>query len=475
MMADTLEKMFIRRTDLQNAKAQLLSQIRRLDDALACVNVRIAEIQDVNRNTCTSNLPSEILSAIFEAGLSLPPTSQYPPEQPFEILVSHVSRHWRSVALQTNRLWTEVSTNIWSSAVELLDLYLERSGSCLLDITIEQIVGDDGDSNPEFEIRNFGRHLQSLAPHAARWKNLSIHADFNRPLSEVLSPLTDIYAPALESFSLGQHVYYTDVRPTGATYIELFTGGSPVLSSVELNGKFIYEVRPPLGVKYLALRYCINGLTHADLRDILQPMRCLTHLVVGGNIVRPTINQEPVELPSILSLHVFLLDSNAVDTLRCLHLPALDTLTINGRPTSIFEFPQYYHPTYPTLRSLQLISTVNYYDTPNSTCDIITIFPTVQEIIFDGTDSTSVLNTLRNGKSADEPLWPELQKITVMPLSDTRRVTEMIILSRLTELVESRAASGHPITHIKLSSKMIKYADKKQLQRLRENVLLEWV
>jgi hypothetical protein len=473
-MADTLENMLTRRTDLQNAKAQLLWQIRRLDDALACVNVRITEIQDVNRDTCTSNLPNEILSAVFEAGLCLSPTSQYPPEKPFEILVSHVSRRWRSVALQTHRLWTEVSANIWSSAVELLDLYLARSGSCLLDIRIEQIVGEDGDSNPEFEIRNFERHLKSLAPHAARWKNLSIHADFNRPLSEVLSPLTNIYAPALESFSLGQHACCINPRPTGATYIDLFTGGSPVLFSVELNGYFIYEVRPPLGVKYLSLRYCINGLTHADLRDILQPMCSLTHLVVEGNIVRPTINQEPIELPSVLSLHVFLSDSNAVSTLRCLHLPALDTLTINGSPTSIFEFPQYYHPTYPTLLSLKLISTANYFDM-HSTHDIITIFPSVQEIVFDGTDSISVLHTLRNGKSADQPLWPELQKITVVPLFDTRRVTEMAILSRLTEHVESRAASGQPITHIKLSSKMIKYADKKQLQRLRENVLLEWV
>jgi F-box-like len=473
-MTDTLENMMTRRTDLQNDKAQLLSQIRRLDDALACVNVRITEIQDVNRNTYTSNLPNEILSAVFEAGLCLPPTSKYPPEKPFEILVSHVSRRWRSVALRTHRLWTEVSANMWSSAVELLDLYLARSGGCLLDIKIEQIVGEDGDSNPEFETRNFERHLKSLAPHAARWKNLSIHADFNRPLSELLSPLTDIYAPALGSFSFGQYAYCVDPRPTRATYIDLFTGGTPVLFSVELNGNFVYEVRPPRGVKYLSLRYCLNGLTHADLRDILQPMCGLTHLVVGGNIVRPTINQEPVELPSVLSLHVFLLDSNAVGTLRCLHLPALDTLTINGSPTSIFEFLQYYHSTYHTLRSLKLISNVNYYDT-HSTNDIITIFPSVQEIIFDGTDSTSVLHTLRNGESADRPLWPELQKITVVPLSDTRRVTKTIILSRLTELVESRAVSGQPITHIKLSSKMIKYADKKQLQRLRENVLLEWV
>ena len=308
--------------------------------------------------------------------------------------------------------------------MELLDLYLARSGSCLLDIKIEQNVGEDGDSNPAFEIRNFERHLKSLAPHVARWKKLSIHADFNRPLSEVLSPLTDIYAPALESLSLGQHAHCFDPRPTGATYIDLFTGGSPLLFSVELNGNFIYEVRPPLGVKYLSLRYCTNGLTHADLRDVLQPMCGLTHLVVGGNIVRPTINQEPVELLSVLSLHVFLPDSKAVGTLRCLHLPALDTLTINGSPTSIFEFPQYYHPTYPTLRSLKLISTVSYFDT-HSTNDIITIFPSVQEIVFDGTDSTSALRTLLNGKSADQPLWPELQKITVVPLSYTHRATEM--------------------------------------------------
>jgi hypothetical protein len=87
-------------------------------DSIAGVRVQIAELQDVNRNALTYNVPNEILSAIFEAGLSQ--TLHSPVrlkninglfhgerEAPlFEILVSAVSRRWRSV------VWCDFSTFI---------------------------------------------------------------------------------------------------------------------------------------------------------------------------------------------------------------------------------------------------------------------------------------------------------------------------------------------------------------------------
>ena len=64
--------------------------------------------------------------------------------------------------------------------MELLDLYLGRSGKCLLNIRFERIIAEGGDPDPEFERNNFDRHLNSLIPQAMRWRQFSIHALFNR-------------------------------------------------------------------------------------------------------------------------------------------------------------------------------------------------------------------------------------------------------------------------------------------------------
>ena len=92
------------------------------DSLVAGVRVQIAELRSVNRGAGTYNLPSEILSAIFEAGITETPKTEErdrlswfdSSEQrttQFELLVSSVSRRWRNVALQTPRLWTDLTSD----------------------------------------------------------------------------------------------------------------------------------------------------------------------------------------------------------------------------------------------------------------------------------------------------------------------------------------------------------------------------
>lgn len=66
-----------------------------------------------NQNICsdrTYNLPSEMLAAIFEAGID--PFSQEERSKPFEIIISHVSQRWRTIASRTPRLWTGINIYI---------------------------------------------------------------------------------------------------------------------------------------------------------------------------------------------------------------------------------------------------------------------------------------------------------------------------------------------------------------------------
>src|ERR1700683_1269868 len=126
--------------NLLSQEAELLSQVQALESSLADVHVHITEMQGVNRNAITYNLPIETLSTIFEMGLSESPFLATKPVRgglfedkwsplptPFEIVVSLVSRRWRNIALQTPRLWTRVYINVAQSTHELLDLYLCRS------------------------------------------------------------------------------------------------------------------------------------------------------------------------------------------------------------------------------------------------------------------------------------------------------------------------------------------------------------
>jgi hypothetical protein len=135
-----------------------------MEDLLSGVRVHIAELRSVNRGAGTYNLPSETLSAIFEAGLPETPktrergrASWFDQSEerttPFELLVSSVSRRWRNVALQTPRLWTVLVIDALGLTHDLYDLYLHRSKMCPLDITlVGSYKGQSGKSDCDINV-----------------------------------------------------------------------------------------------------------------------------------------------------------------------------------------------------------------------------------------------------------------------------------------------------------------------------------
>src|SRR5882762_11161975 len=99
------------------------------------------QIRNTRDARCTYNLPTEMLTAIFEAGIDSFPSmderdgreweeweEREERSQPFEMLVSHVCQRWRSVAFRAPQLWKGI--NIYISrhpSISLLDMYLEIS------------------------------------------------------------------------------------------------------------------------------------------------------------------------------------------------------------------------------------------------------------------------------------------------------------------------------------------------------------
>jgi hypothetical protein len=326
-----------RQTALSSQQAVLSSQQQALEHSLAGVRVRIAEIW--NMNAATYNLPSETLSAIFEAGLT---ETSYPSPHarafleplpiPFELLISAVSRRWQNVALQTPRLWTDLYINFAQPTHALNDLYLYRSKMCLLDITLIPFCRhqESGFSHAHDIGNSFKQHMELLIPHVVRWRKLAIQGAFTGNFFTPYAVLAHLYAPALET------LVAEEIHSQPRLAMEVFSGGAPRLSSVELNG--VYFCPPQGAVKHLKLSYTGPSLSHAQFSQLIRPMTSLTHLSIESTIFMGT-NHPSIELPSVISLDVSLdVHPRSVGALRFLDFPAVEKL-LKQSPDTVASIP----------------------------------------------------------------------------------------------------------------------------------------
>lgn len=462
---DTLKNLLVQ-------EAKLSSQMQAMGDSLSEVRVRIAEVRNHNRNAGTYNLPTETLSAIFEAEdrrLDHIPSQhtllhqrEGGPRVPLEIILSSVSRRWRNVALQTPRLWTSINIKVANSTRDLYDLYLHRSKLCLLDIMLLNFI-------PTKELHNDSKlkeHLGRLIPHVARWRTFIIRKGHIESPSSVLSILTPLCAPALETLVL-------DLYCSEGPIVTLFSAGASRLSSLELKGSFIRI--PVETVKYMKLLSLIEGgITYNQFRQLMVSMHSLTHLCMDSNVVGESTNYPLIEIPSLLSLdyrHGFL-GTSGVGDLRILDMPSLETLTIHRSRRDIITVLAEHHRLYPLVQSFTLASDYNQKnDIPVATVlDFISLFPDIRDVTFQGDDPTPVLNALHSRLPDDELLWPHLSSITIVPSERTKVALKKQIWVDVIKLVANRSQLGSPILTITLSSDVVERGTQRQLRRLREQV-----
>ncbi|KAG8983057.1 hypothetical protein FRB90_006336, partial [Tulasnella sp. 427] len=130
-------------------------------------------------------LPNEILSLIFTFAVqsALRP---YNSDLPF-ILMS-ICRRWNAVVLETPALWTSILQDPNRSLHRAIQA-LSRSGKTPLDLSFSALA---------YEQQNH-RFLQTILPHTARWRRLSLN---NLASSSGLIALETIRAPLLEDLAL---------------------------------------------------------------------------------------------------------------------------------------------------------------------------------------------------------------------------------------------------------------------------------
>ncbi|CAE6462199.1 unnamed protein product [Rhizoctonia solani] len=127
-----------------------------------------------------NRLPAEILSTIFINSWSTWNIDSYEPKKLFrcQLALPAVCHLWRKVALDTTALWTRV-TIANNPPYDLLELFLSRSGTTLLDISvymdnpIEDYDDESAAKSTAEDIHNFiKRHCS-----ASRWRTLRLEVN----------------------------------------------------------------------------------------------------------------------------------------------------------------------------------------------------------------------------------------------------------------------------------------------------------
>lgn len=256
----------------------------------------------------------------FEWTLDVSSDLQYP--QPSEkeapLLLAHVCRHWRQLALDTPRLWTRLfllfdgkvirSARLLNSQYDALSFWLERSRS--LPISIRCVRGDDFiESEPSFrswsepeDNYNAARKIVDLLhQHKDRWENVSIDLS-EAGLVRFYEPGDHSY-PFLKTLELMQPSY--EVEDEGYDECqELCINSAPELQAVSLTGmqEDDYVTLPqgmPPGLRSL-------GLNSMCLRITQDAQSCQIRKLVLNKVELSDIalSRFPTALPQLQSFTI---------------------------------------------------------------------------------------------------------------------------------------------------------------------------
>ncbi|KIJ61105.1 hypothetical protein HYDPIDRAFT_42886 [Hydnomerulius pinastri MD-312] len=171
---------------------------------------------------------------------------------PFQILVSHVCKHWRTVALSTPSLWTSIEVSARERPpYERVSILLERSGGLTLDIRIdcempddeEDFESDDGET-PELSEGDLKVLFALLIAHVPRWGSISVDVASYEHMYTFLQAISDPSVPPatqLESLQLYHHEEWQEEstafpKPKLLKHFTLFGGSIPCLKSLALWG-----------------------------------------------------------------------------------------------------------------------------------------------------------------------------------------------------------------------------------------------
>jgi hypothetical protein len=303
-------------------------------------------------------MPVEVMAYIFQLAAGFNRT-RYP------VLVSHVCRSWRGLALNTSGLWTNIGIRlqcccITQSRRELCraSAFASRSSLRALNIKMEIVYNNRQSTHGICQhLSCFIAGVKFIVGVRDRTKTLDVDSNFYATCTEISHELIPRGLPMLERFriTLGKGFPCTrTMRQSIPAY--LFDTGSawalsgpgspqgqmnellPRLTELSLTGTFAFwnfwaiTNLTTLTINHLELPFRLH--LH-DLRYILmQNANSLERLELHASIRRPSESGLPsITLPRLRHLHLgFISQFEALEFLQALQAPSLKTLHLCDVP-----------------------------------------------------------------------------------------------------------------------------------------------
>ena len=211
----------------------ILAQLEKLRCSIRARELRLAKPH--NLRSPVSTLPPQILRKIF-----LMITQDC---WDHALIISHVYRKWRKLVLATPQLWGHVKVcRCYSTPgrVLILDLFLERSKSCLMEVVVDFHFSHEK-KHRYYEDVQIEDQLERVYATLARWRIFRLRNAHPTLDSYELRPLKTAYAPRLQILDV--EGVWDELISFGAESeknpeesLELFEGGAPELVLVRLCG-----------------------------------------------------------------------------------------------------------------------------------------------------------------------------------------------------------------------------------------------
>ncbi|KAI5989902.1 hypothetical protein EDD15DRAFT_2370199 [Pisolithus albus] len=283
---------------------------------------------------------------------------------PFQLIISQVCRHWRTVALETPSLWTRIKVSCMDRPpYERVNAFLDRSKSLPLEIYVDSESPDDlsDDEDPPAELSNadLEKLFTLLVPHVPRWGSIDVHVTSYEDMYTFLKMLSDPSVPPASQLQVLRLYHHEEFdghltsfpEPDFSDHFTIFNGSAPRLQNVSLWGVHVDWTQSWLhspNLVELELAYHTPDVRpdwptfSAMLRAAAPTLEklCLESSGPSGSphewIVEPDTPEwnvdanSPILLPKLIQLELaFIPPLEVISLLRKLCMPSLKVLALN--------------------------------------------------------------------------------------------------------------------------------------------------
>ncbi|KAG1905305.1 uncharacterized protein F5891DRAFT_683982 [Suillus fuscotomentosus] len=435
---------------LQSSQDELSRSIRNLQ-------VRAARIQ--NQKAAVSRIPSDVLSMIFEECRQLNPQWSgilfLLHQSPVEVRLSHVSSHWREVALTSPSLWSSIHYPFSHKEDSLME-YLKRSDGSLLDVYI-----GPWRQHPQIE------HVLTniILPHLPRFRQLVLDAVSREALASLLATFRNVSAPALTRLRVMCRGPMSTAGPIASA--KLFTKGAPLLSDVRLDS--VAVILPKTEAK--TLHFCPPPgppfpLTREKLFRAMSAFPFLRRLHVKSAIELNNVAPiPPILLPSLRELVVHgLAVSTGIRIFDVISTPNIESLyLVDMNCSAISAIHRFMTQSYPdAFQSLQVLRYIKCEFSEDMDIHFLRATPGVSQLLVPVDKTNYLIRMLVNSDKQAAihgcpPLWPELRTVTL----HTHEYCAQVVgaggvpddepsptMNLLQELVTGRKVLGRPLSKL---------------------------